>query len=283
MSDDLSPEHAAFVTEYMVDENANAAAKRAGFKTREVARLMTNPAIAAEIARRRAAAAPEPTPVDTEVSVETLIREADEAYEVAKKESSAAGMVAASQLKAKLTGRLAGGTAAGADEAEAEPPAVRDLSRAVQAAINDELPPGWRMKLVPPGMKVVVLPESECVLRVRDATTARMLGEQFPEACELDIDLEALPPRLTLDNAKAHDPLHPAHRRLGGRTSHGQEFPGDRETLPNNFSISFDAFEDNGKLKSRWTIVDPEGMTRGYRLTREEAVAAANDLAELRQ
>lgn len=98
---DLSTKHAAFVREYLVDGNAAAAAARAGLSARSAPRLMRDPTIRAEIDRQQAGLAAE-----TRVTVLSLVSEVEAAYRLAEAEGMPAAMIAATQLKAKLTGNL---------------------------------------------------------------------------------------------------------------------------------------------------------------------------------
>lgn len=283
MTDSLTAKQTAFVSAFMDHGNASQAAASAGYKPREAARLQAHPAIAAEIGRRRAAAAPEPAP-DAEVSTETLIAEADKAYRVAESERSSAGMVAASQLKAKLTGKLQGGTQAAAEEAEAEPVSDRELARATMGALYEmrEIL-GVDFIMVPPCHKAIAIPTGETILRMKDPTLASLFKDQYGEALEIEPNLDAVPlPRVTVENTATPGASHPAHRRLGRR--HGREYPGERETLPNGYSIAFEAYETDNKLRSVWRIYTPEGeLTGADKLTREDAVQLAANLAEMRK
>ena len=99
----LSAAHETFVVEYLKDNNLVRAALAAGFSSRRARHLLGIESIKAEIERRQAeAVAAKPNKPD----VHTLIAEADAAYEIARAAGNATGMVAASQYKAKLTGKL---------------------------------------------------------------------------------------------------------------------------------------------------------------------------------
>lgn len=97
----LSPKHEAFVTEFMRDMDAAAAARRAGYSPRTASGLMSNPGIRAEIAKRQEAAA-----TAAQVSLQSLLDECEQARRVAEGDENASAMVSATALKAKLTGRL---------------------------------------------------------------------------------------------------------------------------------------------------------------------------------
>lgn len=281
----LSPDHQRFVDEFLKDGNASAAAQRAGLSARRGASLKADPAIAREIASRRAAEAPAAIPSDIEPrSVEAQIAEADRAYGIAEAERSSAGMVAASTLKSKLLGYIAGGTAAAADEADAAPVAPRDMARAMLSALREfQEILGVNFILVPPGHRAIAIPDGETVLRVKDPAIASIFREQYGDALALEDGLDVIPlPRVSLENTEAPDPSHPSHARLGSNR-HAREIPGERDVLASGYSIAFDAYEAGGQLRSRWVIRAPEGHTVAERLTREEAIAAADELAGMRQ
>jgi Terminase small subunit len=88
----LSHKHARFVEEYLKDNDARAAAVRAGYKARSAAVLLANVAIRNAIQSRQ------------EAAISELIKRADEAYTAAERAGNVAGMVQATKLKAELTG-----------------------------------------------------------------------------------------------------------------------------------------------------------------------------------
>jgi hypothetical protein len=135
MSDEpLSPKHEAFVTEYLKDRNAAAAAQRAGYSPRSAASLMAMESIRAEIQRRQEAAARE-----SGVTLQSLIKQAEEARAVAEQAGNASAMVAAIQLKAKLTGQL--GDVSAPAQSQSEPVSIRDTALAI-LTIFREVPGG---------------------------------------------------------------------------------------------------------------------------------------------
>jgi len=138
----LSPKHARFIDEFIVDMNAAAAAKRSGYSPRSASALMANPAIKAEIARRQEAAA-----ISSQVTLESLISECEQARQLAEQAGNASAMVSATQLKAKLTGRLIDDAEAreAREAAEREAKLRGELKTAAQllsdAAVSMGLPP----------------------------------------------------------------------------------------------------------------------------------------------
>ena len=102
---ELSPAHQRFVAEYLIDCNATRAAIRAGYAPRSASstgsRLLSNPDIAADIARRQAEIAEQ-----SEISVKSLLAEAEGARAVAEAAGNGSAMVAAVALKAKIAGLL---------------------------------------------------------------------------------------------------------------------------------------------------------------------------------
>lgn len=99
----LTPKQKRFVQEYMIDLNAKQAAIRAGYskKTAEVqgSRLLSYAKVAGAIAEKQAQLAEV-----YEVSQESLAREYDEAFALAKANAQPAAMVSATSGKAKLFG-----------------------------------------------------------------------------------------------------------------------------------------------------------------------------------
>lgn len=138
----LSERHRRFVDEYCVDTNAAAAARRAGFSARSAGQLMKIEAVRTEIARRQEVEATE-----AKVSLSSLLDEAERARTVAAENGNAAAMVAATNLKARLTGRLSPDStvsAAGEDQAERQDQQRSELRKAgrllADAAVSLGLP-----------------------------------------------------------------------------------------------------------------------------------------------
>jgi phage terminase small subunit len=101
----LTPKQAAFCREYIVDCNGTAAAARAGFSKRtsneQASMMLAKPHIAAEVKRLQDEVA-----ASNNITVQSLLREAEEARSLAKQNQNAGAMVASTTLKAKLTGLL---------------------------------------------------------------------------------------------------------------------------------------------------------------------------------
>ena len=98
---EFSDRHRRFIDEYLKDGNAAAAARRAGFSARSAANLMGILTIRTEIERRQEAIA-----VATQITIASLCEEAEAARQLAQNDGNPAAMVAATTLKAKLTGKL---------------------------------------------------------------------------------------------------------------------------------------------------------------------------------
>jgi Terminase small subunit len=145
----LSEKQARFVTEYLVDRNAAAAAERAGYSPRSAPGLMDNEHIRLEIARRQTAAAQQ-----SGISLESLIREVEAARQVAEENGNAAAMVSALKLKAELSGLL---NEAAPPKPETEPPSKRELVKAYYDLMR-EVPDVHRMfrEWVRDGLKVAI-------------------------------------------------------------------------------------------------------------------------------
>jgi phage terminase small subunit len=99
----MTPKQAAFVDEYMIDHNATAAAKRAGYSAhtarQQAAELMATDCIqqainAAELNVQRRNA----------ITVDDLLIELEEARQQAKAEGKSSAMVSATMAKAKILG-----------------------------------------------------------------------------------------------------------------------------------------------------------------------------------
>jgi phage terminase small subunit len=101
----LTPKQAAFAREYIVDCNGTAAAARAGFSkntsNEQASQMLAKPHIAAEVKRLQDEIAQ-----SNNITVQSLLLEAQEARTIAKAGGNAGAMVAATTLKAKLTGLL---------------------------------------------------------------------------------------------------------------------------------------------------------------------------------
>ena len=101
----MTPKQQRFAEEYMVDSNATAAAKRAGYSphtaNEQGARLLTNVSVAAAIRAGQAELRER-----TKVTVESISDQLDAAYEQAKENGQAAAMVQACMGLAKLHGLL---------------------------------------------------------------------------------------------------------------------------------------------------------------------------------
>jgi hypothetical protein len=154
----LTDKQERFVTEFMKDGAASAAAVRAGFSARTAARLMAMAPIKDEIALRRTAAVAE-----TGISVKSLIEEAEAARKVAEQDGNAAGMTAAITLKARLSGQLDA-------EPPPPPPAVNTDPHSLALAIVDLL----RQAGHTTGRRVVFAEKGETLVRVSDPEAAKL-------------------------------------------------------------------------------------------------------------
>ena len=187
MSDELSPKQAAFVAEYLKDRNAAAAATRAGYSARSAAGLLESPAIKAELEKRR----PEKAPAATDESdLQALIREADQAIELAKQSNNAGGIVSAIQLKARLMGQLRGNELAETSDAP-KPETEVDIKKLALAIISV-----FREALG--GQKFFVVGPGETILRVRDpdrlAEVMSIVGDSAEPFTPLEDKLAAKKP-----------------------------------------------------------------------------------------
>ena len=101
----MTPKQQRFAEEYMIDSNATAAAKRAGYSphtaNEQGARLLANVSVAAAIRAGQAELRER-----TAVTVESISDQLDAAYEQAKDNGQAAAMVQACMGLAKLHGLL---------------------------------------------------------------------------------------------------------------------------------------------------------------------------------
>jgi phage terminase small subunit len=101
----LTPKQSRFCEEYCKDLNATAAARRAGYSAHTAnekgSQLMALPHVRAEVDRLQAEIA-----AANAVTVQSLLEEAEEARRMARGKENASGMVAATTLKAKLTGLM---------------------------------------------------------------------------------------------------------------------------------------------------------------------------------
>ena len=101
----LSAKQLRFVTEYLKDQNATQAAVRAGYSKgtakQQGSRLLTNGDIEAAVNRGLQRVAKR-----SDITVESLAREFEEARALAKKQGQASAMVAATTGKGKLSGLL---------------------------------------------------------------------------------------------------------------------------------------------------------------------------------
>lgn len=101
----LSAKQLRFVAEYLKDQNATQAAVRAGYSKgtakQQGSRLLTNGDIEAAVNRGLQRVAKR-----SDITVESLAREFEEARALAKKQGQASAMVAATTGKGKLSGLL---------------------------------------------------------------------------------------------------------------------------------------------------------------------------------
>jgi phage terminase small subunit len=101
----LTAKQAAFCREYIVDCNGTQAAIRAGFSERtaqeQASQMLALPHIDAEVRRLQ-----EELAAANNVTVATLLIEAEQARAIAKTAKNASAMVAATTLKARLCGLL---------------------------------------------------------------------------------------------------------------------------------------------------------------------------------
>lgn len=101
----ITPKQAAFCREYLLDFNGTQAAMRAGYSERtaqeQASRLLSKDMVRSEIARLQEQAA-----AVANVTLDSLLREVEDARAMARQRENAAAMVAATTLKAKLTGHF---------------------------------------------------------------------------------------------------------------------------------------------------------------------------------
>jgi phage terminase small subunit len=173
----LSAKHQRFIDEYLKDpsHNAAAAAQRAGYSPRSAGNLLAQEHIRLEIARRQQAVAQ-----NAGVTLEGLIKEAEAAREVAENAGNASAMVAATQLKARLTSQL--DTPADGHKRSDEPVDKHQLTLAVYSIFQEALGAGWRILVSPPG---------ETILRVRDPDKLPEVLKVLGNADEVTTTLEA--------------------------------------------------------------------------------------------
>lgn len=97
----LTEQQQIFVTEYLKTGEVTGSARAAGYSGPETqgSRLLKNPFVRAEIEEARKAVVEEGS-----FTLKKALAEADAAYAVAEEKGNAAGMVAATTLKTKLTG-----------------------------------------------------------------------------------------------------------------------------------------------------------------------------------
>lgn len=103
----MNEKHQAFVTEYVKSGNATKAAIAAGFAPRSApatgARLLLQEDIAGEITARQLEAV-QGREQDLTTDRQSLLREVEEAREIAKKSGNASAMIACTQAKMRLFG-----------------------------------------------------------------------------------------------------------------------------------------------------------------------------------
>jgi hypothetical protein len=101
----LTPKQAAFVREYLIDQNATQAAIRAGYSkataNQQGSRLLANVGVAAALRAKQAMFARK-----ADITVESLTSELEQARRLALKEKQSAAAVSATLGKAKLHGLL---------------------------------------------------------------------------------------------------------------------------------------------------------------------------------
>jgi phage terminase small subunit len=237
MSDSLFPRHEAFISEFLKDGNASAAAQRAGFSPRSVSKLLAIPGVAEEIARRQTAIAHE-----TNVTVKGLIAETENARLIAEGADNANAMVAAIQLKAKLSGLI------NAEPQPADAPAnvsKRDLARTVVNILRDAA--------VEEGATLAVASRGESLLRVRDTALAKAV---MPDA----------EPAQTLDEALGDEATPAAPERIAVGL----------------WGYAIELRHDGVRGRPRWSILDPDGVVCGHAPTQDEATAQCKALREAR-
>ncbi len=146
----LDARDAAFVEAYIRTGNATDACNAAGIAPRKAERMLRNPDIASEIARRTALSATE-NAVDESDIRERLIRETDGAIAAARVSGNLTALATHIKQRAMLSGlaNIMSGDDPG--EEEAAPVNSRDTARAVIQIFREGMPPGWKIGFAGPG------------------------------------------------------------------------------------------------------------------------------------
>ena len=131
----MTPKQQRFAEEYMIDSNATAAAKRAGYSphtaNEQGARLLANVSVAAAIRAGQAELRER-----TMVSVESVTAQLDAAYDMAKTNGQTAVMVQATMGIAKVHGLLVDRTEEVKATADMTPDQLRAELRDIQAELD---------------------------------------------------------------------------------------------------------------------------------------------------
>jgi phage terminase small subunit len=102
----MNAKHELFILEYLKTGNATQAAIAAGYSPRSAAtqgsRLLADEEIAADVARRQAAA--NNAPAAPLANLESILAEVEAARDIATASRNASAMIAATQMKARLLG-----------------------------------------------------------------------------------------------------------------------------------------------------------------------------------
>jgi hypothetical protein len=203
MTDVLSAKQQAFVSAYLSNGNAAAAAQQAGYSPRTASRLLREPNIAAAITAGQAEAV-----TDARLTTSTLLAEAEAAYQAAAAAGNAAGMCAAVTLKAKLSGLLDVDPPASAPEPPPRDPA--DVARAILSVLHKAKLDGDS------GVQVGFAGPGESLLRTRDPDLATTTTGAKP-ALRLD---EVAPPPAPVPAVWPAEARRPRrHIRLGYASS----------------------------------------------------------------
>jgi Terminase small subunit len=134
----IGAKHEKFITEYMKDRNATAAAARSGYSVRSAAMLMAMGPIKDEIRRRLAQVAAKAAE-EAKVTLQSLMAKALRAYEVAEGNNNPAGMVAATKLMAELSGHVGGQPVVGVtvNNQQSTGPDIRGTAQAIWSILKE--------------------------------------------------------------------------------------------------------------------------------------------------
>jgi hypothetical protein len=274
--DGLTERQRRFVSEYLVDRSATKAAMRAGYSVRTAGTLLNNPLIAAEIARRTAAAAP------TDPAIVTpLLREAYSALRMASDNNNPAHMAAVIRVINEIEER-----AKPADAVNVDP---QELAVTLGRLFLEK---GYRLALIPvaPSERAAVDRE---LIKMRAPAGDPFLSEQPSRLREPDHGFRAVQPAHEDDLRRESAPApssggtpidlgdDPAPNPQPRPKPQRQYELGETESVTSDTYIEYCESFPGGERK--WAVFDAAGVLHCKKRDRDEAIAQARHVAELRR